>query len=210
MLSLRPLEGATFVAADGGAMNVRAIIIAATAAFALTGMAVAADSTWKVDPVHSSASFTAVHLGISRVTGTIPIKSASLVIPDGSNIPTSVQAVLDPSGIDTHTQMRDDDLRSGHFFDVKAYPVMSFTSTSITATDDKHISIDGNLTMHGVTKPITLAAAFLGRGPGMKGEPHAAYTATTTVDRTQWGMTYGYPVVSNSIDLVINVEAAKQ
>jgi polyisoprenoid-binding protein YceI len=191
-------------------MNVRAIIIAASAAFALTASALAADSTWKVDPVHSSASFTAIHLGISRVTGTIPIKSATLTIADGSNVPASVQAVLDPAGIDTHTQMRDDDLRSEHFFDVKQFPIMSFTSSSITATDDKHITINGNLTMHGMTKPVTLAAVFLGQGKGMKGETRAAYTATVTVDRTQWGMTYGYPVVSNTIDLSIEIEAAKQ
>jgi polyisoprenoid-binding protein YceI len=118
--------------------------------------------------------------------------------------------VLDPSGIDTHNGMRDADLKSPHFFDVATDPAMTFASTSITATDDKHITINGNLTMHGVTKPVTLAAVFLGRGPGMKGEPHIAYTASVTVDRTQWGMTYGNPVVSNSIDLAIDVEAAKQ
>jgi polyisoprenoid-binding protein YceI len=191
-------------------MNVRIAMTAAVAALALTANALAANSTWKADPVHSSATFTAVHLGISRVTGTIPIKSASLVIPDGSNVPTSVEAVLDPSGIDTHNSMRDADLKSDHFFNVAATPAMTFASTSITATDDKHITINGNLTMHGVTKPVALAAVFLGRGPGMKGEPHIAYTATVTVDRTQWGMTYGNPIVSNSIDLVIDVEAAKQ
>lgn len=191
-------------------MNVRAILCAAVAAFALTATALAADTTWKVDPVHSSATFTAIHLGISKVVGTIPIKSASLTVPAGSNVPTSVQAFLDPAGLDTHVQMRDDDLRSAHFFDVTQFPVMSFTSTSITATDDKHITINGNLTMHGVTKPVTLAAAFLASGPGMHGETRAAYTATVTIDRTQWGMTYGYPVVSNSIDLAIDIEAAKQ
>ena len=137
-------------------MNVRAIIVAAIAALALTANALAADSTWKADPVHSSATFTAIHLGISKVVGTIPIKSATLTIPNGSNVPASVQAFLDPSGLDTHVQMRDDDLRSNHFFDVAQFPVMSFTSTSITATDDKHITINGNLTMHGVTKPVTL------------------------------------------------------
>jgi polyisoprenoid-binding protein YceI len=190
-------------------MKLRAVIIAAIAAFAISANALAAASTWKADPVHSSATFTAVHLGISRVTGTIPIKSATLVVPDGSNVPTSIQAFLDPSGIDTRTTMRDDDLRSNHFFDVAQFPVMSFTSTSITATDDKHITIAGDLTMHGVTKPVTLAAAFLASGPGMRGETRAAYTATATIDRTQWGMTYGYPVASNSIDLQIDIEAVK-
>jgi polyisoprenoid-binding protein YceI len=188
-------------------MKIRASIAAVIVALVAAGTALAADSTWKADPVHSSASFTAVHLGISRVIGTIPIKSATIVIPDGSNIPTSMQATLDPSGVDTHTQMRDDDLRSPHFFDVKTYPDMSFASTSVTAIDDKHFTVAGNLTMHGVTKPIELTGVFDGRGPGMKGEPHVAYSATTTIDRTQWGMTYGYPIVSNLIDLSIQVEA---
>jgi polyisoprenoid-binding protein YceI len=191
-------------------MNVRAIIAAAIAALALTANALSADLTWKADPVHSSATFTAVHLGISKVVGTIPIKSATLTIPNGSNVPASVQAFLDPSGLDTHVQMRDDDLRSNHFFDVSQFPVMSFTSRSITATDDKHITINGNLTMHGVTKPVTLAASFLASGPGMRGETRAAYTASATIDRTQWGMTYGNPVAGNSIDLAIDIEAIKQ
>jgi polyisoprenoid-binding protein YceI len=190
-------------------MNARVIIIAASAVFALTAAALAADSTWKADPVHSSASFTAIHLGISRVTGTIPIQSATITIPDGSNVPTAIQAVLDPAGVDTHVQMRDDDLRSDHFFDVKQFPIMSFTSTSITATDDKHITIAGNLTMHGMTKPLTLTAEFLGQGKGMRGETRDAFAASATIDRTQWGMTYGNPIVSNSIDLSIEIEAAK-
>jgi polyisoprenoid-binding protein YceI len=191
-------------------MNVRAIILAAVAAATLTGTALSADSSWKVDPVHSSATFTAVHLGISRVTGTIPIKSATIVIPDGSDVPSSVQATLDPSGVDTHNSMRDADLKSDHFFNAQADPAMSFASTSIVATGGKNFNIIGNLTMHGVTKPVTLAGTFLGRGPGMKGDPHIAYTASVTVDRTQWGMTYGNPIASNSIDLVIDIEAAKQ
>lgn len=191
-------------------MNLRVIVSVATAALIATGTASAAGSTWKADPVHSSATFTAIHLGISRVTGTIPILSASVSVPDGSNVPTSVEAALDPNGVDTHNDTRDADVRSPHFFDVKTYPAMTFVSTSISATDDKHISITGNFTMHGVTKPVTLDAAYLGRGPGMRGETRIAYAATATIDRTQWGMTYGFPIVSNSIDLSIEIEAIKQ
>jgi polyisoprenoid-binding protein YceI len=191
-------------------MVLRAILPAAVAFLIAAGGASAASSTWKADPVHSDASFTAVHLGISHVTGTIPILGATVVVPDGSNVPTSVQASLDPSGIDTHNGTRDADLRSPHFFEVQTYPAMTFASTSITATDDKHITIVGNLTMHGVTKPVTLAAVYLGRGPGMRGIPRIAYTASAAIDRTQWGMTYGYPVVGNDVDLTIEVEAAKQ
>jgi len=191
-------------------MNIRALAAGCLAALALTGIALAADASWKVDPVHSSASFTVVHLGISRVTGVIPITSATVVVPDGSNVPTSIQASLDPSGIDTRNAQRDADLRSDHFFDATKYATISFASTSITATDDKHITVNGNLTMHGVTKPVTLTASFLGRGQGMRGEPRVGYTASTTIDRTQWGMTYGNPIVANSVDLSLDIEASKQ
>ena len=168
--------------------------------------ALAAETTWKADPVHSSANFTVIHMAISRVRGIIPIKSATIVVPDGSNIPTSATAVLDPGGINTQNDMRDGDLKSAHFFDVAANPQMEFTSTSITATDATHFTMSGNLTMHGQTHPVTLNGSYLGRASGPRGM-RIAYTATVTVDRTQWGMTYGNPVVSNSADLEIDIEA---
>jgi polyisoprenoid-binding protein YceI len=165
---------------------------------------------WMADPVHSSATFTATHLGISHVTGIIPIKSASISVPDGSNIPTAVHATLDPSGIDTRVSQRDDDLKSAHFFDVANNPKMEFASTAITATDATHFTVTGNLTMHGETKPATLACTYLGRGPGMRpGSLRIGYECKTTLDRTVWGMNQYFPVVSNDIDLDIDVEAGK-
>lgn len=184
------------------------------AALALTlavigGRAAWAQATvvWTVDPVESSAAFTATHLLISHVSGTIPIVSGSLVIPQGSNIPTSVQGRLDPSKVDTHNDRRDNDLRSPHFLDVANYPEMTFTSTSIKATDAKNFVVSGTLTMHGVTKPLTLNAQFLGQGPGMKaGEKRVGYVADGTIDRSQWGMTSGSPMVGN--DIAIHLEVA--
>jgi polyisoprenoid-binding protein YceI len=175
-----------------------------------TGVAAAADATWKADLNHSSAQFTAVHLAISHVTGSIPIKSATLLIPPNGDIPSSLRAELDPSGIDTRVGMRDNDLRSAHFFDVSTYPTMSFESTKITPVDDRHFTVVGNLTMHGVTKPVTLNAQMIGKGPGVRGEPHIAYTAAGTIDRTQWGMTYGSFIASNSIEISLEVEAVKE
>ncbi|MGD0967562.1 MAG: YceI family protein [Candidatus Aquilonibacter sp.] len=182
------------------------------AAFVLTSnVAYAAESTWNADPVHSSANFTATHLGISHVNGIIPIVSASVVVPDGGNIPTSARAALDPSGVDTRNSHRDDDLRSAHFFDVATYPKMGFVSTKFAATDATHFTATGDLNLHGQTHPVTLTCEYLGRGNGMRpGELRIAYTCKTTIDRTQWGMNLFYPVVSNNIDLEIDLEAIKQ
>jgi polyisoprenoid-binding protein YceI len=174
---------------------------------ACTISATAADVTWNADPVHSSATFTALHLGISHVTGIIPIKSASVVVPEGTNIPSSAEATLDPGGVDTRNDMRDGDLKSPHFFDASTYPVMTFKSTKIAPTDATHFTMTGDLTMHGQTHPVTLTCEYLGRMTDQRSRQHIAYTAKTTIDRTQWGMTYGAIFASNSIDLEIDIEA---
>ena len=179
-------------------------------AVAPISVSAAATSTWNADLNHSAASFTATHLAISHVSGSIPIKSATIVTPAGSDIPVSVRAELDPKGVDTHVGMRDDDLRSPHFFDVGAYPKMSFESTKITATDDKHFAMVGNLTMHGATHSVSLSAQMIGKGPGPRGDMRIAYTATGSLDRTQWGMTYGTFVAGTTIEINLEIEAVKQ
>jgi polyisoprenoid-binding protein YceI len=188
----------------------KAVALVAVLTLAVVTRASAAPSTsvWTVDPVHSSATFTATHLGISHVSGTIPIVSATLSVPANGTIPTEAQAQLNLSGIDTHNDMRDSDLRSAHFFDVADFPKMAFASTSITAVDATHFTIAGNLTMHGVTHPVTLNAQFIGKGPGMRpGEQRIGYVADGTISRSQWGMTGFVPVVSDAIDIHLEIEA---
>ena len=170
----------------------------------------AAEVTWAADPVHSSATFSITHLGISHVTGTIAIGSATIVIPEGSNIPTTATATFDPSTVDTHNDTRDGDLKSPHFFDVATYPAMSFTSTKITAIDATHFTMVGDLTMHGQTHPVTLAGEYIGRMTDPRNRQHIGYTAKGTIDRTQWGMNYGQIVVGNNADIVIDVEAVSK
>ncbi|MBV8636515.1 MAG: YceI family protein [Candidatus Eremiobacteraeota bacterium] len=187
----------------------RALFVLAISAFVASPLFAAVESTYRADPVHSSATFTATHLGISHVSGIIPIKSATVSVPDGSNVPTSAEATFDPSGIDTRNSDRDSDLRSPHFFEVATYPKMEFASTKIAGSDATHFTMTGDLTMHGQSHPVTLDGQYLGRMTDQKGRTHIAYSAKTTIDRTQWGMTYGNPFAGNSIDIDIEVEAIK-
>lgn len=170
-------------------------------------MAAAAPETWQVDPVHSSAQFTARHFGIVPVIGTIPIVTASVQLNPPSQIPLAVTAQLDASNVDTHNDQRDGDLKSPHFFDVAAYPTIKFVSTKVDGTDPKHFTITGDLTMHGQTHPLALNAEVVAAGKTPRGQMLIAYSATATVDRTQWGMSYGPMIVGNNIDLSINAEA---
>lgn len=172
-----------------------------------TAVALAATETWSVDPNHTTAQFTARHFGIVPVVGTIPVKKAVVKLPSGSQVPIEVSAELDPSSLDTHNGMRDNDLRSPHYFDVTTYPNMTFQSTKITGSDPKHFTIVGDLTMHGQTHPVTLNAGVVGAGKSPRGRSIIAYAATGTIDRTQWGMSYGPVIVGNSIDISLNVEA---
>lgn len=167
----------------------------------------AGPQTWTVDPVHSTAQFTAKHFGIVPVIGTIPIHSASVQLEAGAQIPSKVTAELDASKVDTHNDMRDGDLRSDHFFNVASTPGIIFVSTKISGTDPKHFTITGDLTMHGQTHPVTLNAQVVAAGKTPRGRSLIAYSATTSIDRTQWGMTYGPMIVGNGIDIAINIEA---
>lgn len=168
---------------------------------------VAAEASWSVDPVHSTAQFTARHFGIVPVIGTIPIVKASVQLSAGSQIPTAVSAELDASKLDTHNDRRDADLRSEHFFNTASTPSITFASTKIDGSDPNNFTIAGNLTMHGQTHPVVLNAKVVASGKSPRGRPIIAYAATATIDRTQWGMTFGPMIVGNSIDLSINAEA---
>ncbi len=175
---------------------------------AATGASLAATSeTWTVDPVHSTAQFTARHFGIVPVIGTIPILNASVTLNPGSQIPVAVSAVLDASKVDTHNGNRDGDLRSPHYFNAAVTPDIRFASTNVAGTDPKSFTITGNLTMHGETHPLTLNAQVIASGKTPRGRSIIAYGATATIDRTQWGMTYGPLIVGNTIDISLNVEA---
>jgi polyisoprenoid-binding protein YceI len=176
----------------------------------LTAACFAADQaqTWVADPRHSSAEFTISHLGIAHVRGVIPIVSATIV--GSPELPARVDATLDASGIDTRNDTRDGDLKSPHFFDASRYPTLTFASTSITPVDSKTFTITGNLTLHGVTRPVTLKAVFLGQMVGQRGDAHAAFEATTTIKRSDFGMTYAPFVAGDDVDIDIDVEAVER
>jgi polyisoprenoid-binding protein YceI len=172
-------------------MMISRLAAAAALVAALTAPAVAAE--YNLDLNHTQAEFSVVHLGFSHVRGLIPVSAGTLVL-DGSNVPTSVTATLNAAGLDTKSADRDSDLRGAEWFETAKYPTMSFVSTRIEGTNPQAFTIAGNLTMHGVTKPVTLAAKFEGRMVDTRGRAHVAYSATTTVDRRDFNLNFGKTV----------------
>jgi polyisoprenoid-binding protein YceI len=120
----------------------------------------------------------------------------------------TVGATLDLSTIDTHQSQRDNDLHSARWFDVATYPIMTFKSTSIAAGPNGTTNVTGDLTFHGITKPVTLATTFTGTVKDMKGRTHDGFSATATVDRTAWNLGPGFPpaIVGNAVTIDLQLD----
>ena len=173
----------------------------------ISGFAVAFASTafsadYNIDLSHSSASFTISHLGYSKTTGRFNEFEGTFSDTQGEE---KVSVTINASTIDSNHEPRDKHLRSPDFFDVKQYPTITFTSTDVTDS-----TITGNLTMHGKTKSVTLDMVTVGEGSDPWGGYRKGYSATTTINRSDWGMDYGIPGVGDSVEIVLEIEGVRQ
>jgi len=180
----------------------------AAALMACAAMPALADTTVHPDPPHTSASFSVKHLTLTTVSGTIGIKSATLVLGADNTI-VSAEATLDLTTIDTHEPDRDADLRSDHWFNVAADPLMTFKSTKVERAAGGAMSVEGNLAFHGVTRPVTLAVKYEGSVKDDRGRTHLGYSATATIDRTDWNLGPMFPpvIVGNEVTIALQLEA---
>lgn len=178
---------------------------------ALASAASAAPATWSIDPSHSQVGFSIRHF-FSKVPGTFSKFSGSVVYDPQKPENSSVKADIDPASIDTKNEKRDNHLRSEDFFDVVKFPTLTFVSTKVTADGENKLKVDGNLTMHGVTKLVTLEVTFLGAGPSRQGEQRSGFEATTSVNRKDFGILWnktldqGGTMLGDDVDIKINVE----
>jgi polyisoprenoid-binding protein YceI len=170
--------------------------------------------TWDLDPVHSTIGFVARHLMVSKVRGRFTTFEAQIVTAP-KPLESSATATIDLSSVDTGNEMRDNDLRSENFFDAATHPTMTYRSTGIRPTGGQDsFLVDGELTIRGVTRPITLTVEVNGFGPDPYGGTRAGFSAQGEIDRTEFGITFNAPVpgsggvmVSERIQIEIEAEA---
>ena len=184
-----------------------------TGILALAGpLALAQASTWVNDPAHSEVDFTITHLGISNVHGRFGHVTATVNYNEADVTKSTVTATIDLTGVDTGEEARNNHLKSPDFFDVATYPTATFTSTSVAKSGDS-LTINGNLTLHGVTKPVVLhAEGPRGPAPGMDHKQHAGFSATTSIKRADFGIgpKFGATMVGDEVKLNIELDVAKQ
>ncbi|RSM46907.1 hypothetical protein DMB66_48800 [Actinoplanes sp. ATCC 53533] len=167
--------------------------------------------TWDIDPVHSDVAFTVRHMMVSKVRGRFATFSGEIVTGDDVT-ESSVTASIDSASIDTGNAQRDGDLRSARFLDVEKYRLWTFRSTGVRANGDG-FAVDGVLTIKDVTRPVTLALEVNGFGPDTTGGTRAGFSASATIDRTEFGVDIKLPlagggvIVGDKVQVTLEIEA---
>lgn len=188
-----------------------AATVAISAPFTLSGTALAAPVAYAIDPAHASVAFIVNHLGFSNLIGRFDKVAGDISFDKDDVGASAVTVTIDTASVDTNHEKRDEHLRSPDFFNAKEFPAMTFKSVKITKTGANTGEMVGDLTLLGVTKPVTLAVTFNkdGVSPASKKET-AGFSAQGTVTRSAFGMKYGTPYISDEIKLLIEIEAIKK
>lgn len=167
--------------------------------------ALATAGTYHVDGGHTQVLFTVNHMGFSEYTGQFTQPTGSLTLDPKNPSASQVTITFPIDKVSTTVAALDTHLKTPDFFDAARFPTGTFTSTRIVARGTS-ATITGNLTLKGVTKPVTLAATFIGAGTGVMGakKTNVGFHATTTIKRSDFGINYGIPLVSDEVRLQIN------
>jgi polyisoprenoid-binding protein YceI len=191
------------------AVFILAISTAPTQTWAQTS---AQTSTWVPDKAHSEVDFSILHMSLSKVHGRFGNIGGTIVLNDADVTKSSVNMTIDLATVDTGVSARDADLKSANFFDVAQFPTATFASTSVSKSGSG-LTVAGNLTLHGVTKPVVLQVDEpTGPITSFDKKQHAGYSATATVDRTAFGIGSKYPaaMLGDEVKLSIELDLAKQ
>ncbi|MFO7653456.1 MAG: YceI family protein [Candidatus Krumholzibacteriia bacterium] len=187
-------------------------MLAAAGLLALAGAAPAAAETYTIDETHSSVNFAVRHLMVSKTRGTFGVFEGTFVHVPGEPEKWQVSATMHVPSIDTRNEDRDAHLRSSDFFDAEKYPTMTFETTGVDMRSETEGTLRGNLTMRGVTRPVELDLEVLGLVTDPWGNRRAGFTASGTIDRRDWGLTWntaletGGVLVGDEVEISLEIE----
>lgn len=177
-----------------------------------------ATTTWQIDPAHSSIEFTVKHMMFTTVRGRFKEVSGTILIDDANPDQSSTTAEIGAASIDTGTPDRDTHLKSADFLDVEKNPKLTFRSRKVHGAAPKagdQFKVIGDLTIRGTTKEVTLDCTYEGQGKDPWGNEKAGFTATTKIDRREWGLQWnqaletGGILVANEVKIEAEIQAVK-
>jgi polyisoprenoid-binding protein YceI len=178
--------------------------------------ATAARTTWAIDPAHTLVELAVKHMMFTTVKGRFASVAGTLVLDDADPSASSVEATIDAASIDTREEGRDAHLRSADFLDVETYPTIEFRSTHVVPRGGGRYVVTGDLTLHGVTREVSLEAELTGMGTDPWGNRRVGFAATTAIDRKDFGLTWnaaleaGGVLVGDEVKISLEVQATRQ
>jgi polyisoprenoid-binding protein YceI len=187
-------------------MNLSTLLLLA---FALTVPALRAADTYAIDPAHSSITFNVRHF-LAKVPGWFTTFGGTIVLDPADLTRSSVVATVDLASIDTNQEKRDAHLRTPDFFDTATHPAATFKSRTWTKTSENTYDVAGDLTLHGVTKEITLRVKYLGSAPGNRGTSLTGWEAAVLLQRVDFNIGKPERSIGDAVEVVINIEARLQ
>ena len=174
-----------------------------------------ASTTWQIDPSHTGIEFAVKHMMISTVKGTFSDVSGTIVMDEADPSGSSVDVEIGAASIDTREEQRDEHLRTGDFLDVENHPKITFKSRRVEADGANGLRVVGDLTIRGVTQEVVLEATHEGQATDPWGNEKAGFTATTAIDRRDFGLTWnaaletGGVLVGHEVRINLELQAAK-
>jgi polyisoprenoid-binding protein YceI len=172
-------------------------------------LSASAADTFKVDAVHSFVLFSVQHLGIANTYGRFNDISGIVVFDRDNPSRSSVEVSVPVDSLDTNNSIRDKSLKSPDFFDAKQFPAMTFKSTRVEGSGDA-LKVSGDLTIHGVTKPVTVDFKKGGEGKGVFGERRGGGETRFTIRRSDFGMNFEQGEVGDEVDIILSLEGIKK
>ncbi|HLJ66835.1 MAG TPA: YceI family protein [Chloroflexota bacterium] len=173
-------------------------------------------TAWKIDPAHSSVEFRVKHMMVTTVRGRFTGVNGDLYGDLDNPLDGKVDVQIDAASIDTRQEQRDAHLRSADFLDVENYPTITFKSTRVEVLGKDHLHVTGELSIHGVTREVTLDTHINGTGKTPFGTEIVGASATTSINRKDFGLTWnvaletGGWLVGETINIDLEIEAVKQ
>lgn len=177
---------------------------------AVASTASAAPVKYDVDAVHSAVLFRIQHLGAGYTYGRFNGIEGSVTFDAANPAASSVSLKIAAASVDTGNTDRDNHLRSPDFFDVAKFPHITFTSTSVKAAGENQFEVSGKLSLHGVTKDVTVTMEKTGEGKGRQGEALIGFEGVFTIKRSEYGMNYGPGALGDDVRVIVSIEGMKK
>ena len=192
----------------------RTVALAAITAMVLTSQAIAAPEKYNIDKAHTRVNFAVTHI-FSKVPGGFNDFDGVIMFDEADPTKSVVDVTIKTTSIDTKNERRDNHLRSADFFEVEKFPDMTYKSRKVTSAGGKRYKVEGDLTIKGITKPVTLDAEILGVGPFGKGGRKAGFSAAATINRKDFNILWnraldtGGMLLGDDVWITLDVELDK-